>query len=146
MNTITITRRDNGFVLSVDGGSIECGTTAEVMSRVGHEMGMTYGKAQRQLFERMEAAEKVTRDLEAENDALFRAKSDLEKENADAEILHRVWDEVNDLSDSINQGYVTEADLRRVLREEYDIEINWQRTMPKAVSLRIGGSGRPMSF
>ena len=146
MNTITITRRDNGFVLSVDGGSIECGTTAEVMSRVGHEMGMPFNKAQRQLFERMEAAEKVTRDLEAENDALFRAKSDLEKENADAEILHRVWDEVNDLSDSINQGYVTEADLRRVLREEYDIEINWQRTMPKAVSLRIGGSGRPMSF
>ena len=48
----------------------------------------------------------------------------LDKENADAEILHRVWDEVNDLSDSINQGYVTEADLRRVLREEYDIEIN----------------------
>ena len=82
MNTITITRRDNGFVLSVDGGSIECGTTAEVMSRVGHEMGMPYGKAQRQLFERMEAAEKVTRDLEAENDALFRAKSEFEKENA----------------------------------------------------------------
>lgn len=48
----------------------------------------------------------------------------LDKEGADAEILHRVWDEVNDLSDSINQGYVTEADLRRVLREEYDIEID----------------------
>ena len=82
MNTITITRRDNGYILSVDGGSIECGTTAEVMSRVGHELGMPYGKAQRQLFERMEAAEKVTRDLEAENDALFRAKSEFEKENA----------------------------------------------------------------
>ena len=82
MNKITITRADNGFVLSVDGGSIECGTTAEVMSRVGHELGMPYGKAQRQLFERMEAAEKVTRDLEAENDALFRAKSEFEKENA----------------------------------------------------------------
>jgi hypothetical protein len=47
----------------------------------------------------------------------------LDKEQADKEILHRVWDEVNDLSDSINQGYVTEADLKRVLREEYDIEI-----------------------
>ena len=79
---ITITRADNGFVLSVDGGSIECGTTAEVMSRVGHEMGMPFSKAQRQLFERMEAAEKVTRDLEAENDELFRAKSEFEKENA----------------------------------------------------------------
>lgn len=48
----------------------------------------------------------------------------LDKEQADKEILHRVWDEVNDLSDSINQGYVTEADLKRVLREEYDIHID----------------------
>lgn len=48
----------------------------------------------------------------------------LDKEQADKEILHRVWDEVNDLSDSINQGYVTEADLNRVLREEYDIYID----------------------
>ena len=79
---ITITCKDGAYIVTIDGGSIECGTTAEVMSRVGHEMGMPYGKAQRQLFERMEAAEKVTRDLEAENDALFRAKSDLEKENA----------------------------------------------------------------
>lgn len=81
-NQITITRAESGYILSVDGGSIECGTTAEVMSRVGHELGMPYGKAQRQLFERMEAEEKVTRDLEAENDALFRAKSEFEKENA----------------------------------------------------------------
>lgn len=48
----------------------------------------------------------------------------LDKEQADKEILHRVWDEVNDLSDSINKGYVTEADLKRVLREEYDINID----------------------
>lgn len=48
----------------------------------------------------------------------------LDKEGADKEILHRVWDEVNDLSDSINQGYVTESDLKRVLREEYDIYID----------------------
>ena len=80
-NQITINFADSGYILSVDGGSIECGTTAEVMSRVGHELGMPYGKAQRQLFERMEAAEKVTRDLEAENDALFRANTELSKEN-----------------------------------------------------------------
>ena len=79
--SITITRADNGFVLSVDGGSIECGTTAEVMSRVGHEMGMPFNKAQRQLFERMEAAEKVTRELESENDLLFRANTELSAEN-----------------------------------------------------------------
>ena len=48
---------------------------------MGHELGMPFNKAQRQLFERMEAAEKVTRDLEAENDALYRAKSEFEKEN-----------------------------------------------------------------
>ena len=81
MNTITITRRDNGFVLSVDGGSVECGTTAEVMSRVGHELGMPYGKAQRQLFERMEAAEKLADDLVSENNALLRANTDLCYEN-----------------------------------------------------------------
>ena len=79
--SITITRRDNGYILSVDGGSIECGTTAEVMSRVGHEMGMPFNKAQRQLFERMEAAEKVTRELESENDLLFRANTELSAEN-----------------------------------------------------------------
>ena len=81
MNTITITRRDNGFVLSVDGGSIECGTTAEVMSRVGHEMGMPFNKAQRQLFERMEAAERLADDLVSENNALLRANTDLCNEN-----------------------------------------------------------------
>ena len=79
---ITITRKDGAYIVTIDGGSIECGTTAEVMSRVGHEIGMPFNKAQRQLFERMEAAEKVTCDLEAENDALFRAKSEFEKENA----------------------------------------------------------------
>ena len=90
-NQITISRRDNGFVLSVDGGSIECGTTAEVMSRVGHEMGMPYGKAQRQLFERMEAAEKVTRDLEAENDLLFRANTELSAENVTLKSAIVAW-------------------------------------------------------
>ena len=81
MNTITITRRDNGYILSVDGGSIECGTAAEVVSRVGHEMGMPFNKAQRQLFERMEAAEKLADDLVSENNALIRANTDLRHEN-----------------------------------------------------------------
>ena len=80
-NQITITRRDNGYILSVDGGSIECGTTAEVMSRVGHEMGMPFNKAQRQLFERMEAAERLADDLVSENNTLIRANCDLANEN-----------------------------------------------------------------
>lgn len=45
----------------------------------------------------------------------------LDKEGADIESLKRVWGEVNDLSDSIANGYVKLADLRRVLNEEYDI-------------------------
>lgn len=81
MNKITITRRDNGFVLSVDGGSIECGTTAEVMSRVGHEMGMPFNKAQRQLFERMEAAEHQVDYLHQVNEEGVKINAILRDEN-----------------------------------------------------------------
>ena len=81
MNTITITRRDNGYILSVDGGSIECGTTAEVMSRVGNEMGMPYIKAQRQLFERMEAAEKVADRISSEATELRKELNDEREKN-----------------------------------------------------------------
>lgn len=63
---ITITRKDGAYIVTIDGGSIECGTAAEVMSRVGAEMGMPFNKAQRQLFERMESAEKVRKALEDE--------------------------------------------------------------------------------
>lgn len=64
---ITIWKASDGtFTLCVDGGNIECSTTAEVMSRVGSEMGMPFNKAQRQLFERMESAEKVCKALEDE--------------------------------------------------------------------------------
>lgn len=81
-NQITITRRDNGFVLSVDGGSIECGTTAEVMSRVGHEMGMPFNKAQRQLFERMENAERLADELEQKITDYAEIAADLQADNA----------------------------------------------------------------
>lgn len=40
----------------------------------------------------------------------------------DAE-LRRFWDEVNYLSESIVQGYVSLADLRHTLRTEREIEI-----------------------
>lgn len=46
-----------------------------------------------------------------------------DKEHADAEIIRRVWGEVNVLSDSISEGRVNVADLRRVLRDEYGIGI-----------------------
>lgn len=45
----------------------------------------------------------------------------LDKENADKEIIVRVWHEINDLADSITKGYVSVSDLRQVLREEYGI-------------------------
>lgn len=41
----------------------------------------------------------------------------------EAEKLKAVWDEVNDLSDSVAKGYVNINDLLEVLSSEYDIEI-----------------------
>lgn len=81
-NQITISRRDNGYILSVDGGSIECGTTAEVMSRVGHEMGMPFNKAQRQLFERMETAENLADELEQKITDYAEITAELQADNA----------------------------------------------------------------
>ena len=46
-----------------------------------------------------------------------------DKEHADAEIISRVWGEVNALSDEISEGRVNASDLKRVLREEYGIGI-----------------------
>ena len=39
------------------------------------------------------------------------------------EELQRIWDKVNDVSDSVAKGYVNVSDLRNVLREEYGINI-----------------------
>lgn len=46
-----------------------------------------------------------------------------DKENADKEIIRRVWHEVNELSESISQGYVSVSDLRDTLLNEYEINI-----------------------
>jgi hypothetical protein len=46
-----------------------------------------------------------------------------DKENADKEIIQRVWYEVNELSDSISKGYVSISDLRNTLLNEYEINI-----------------------
>lgn len=46
-----------------------------------------------------------------------------DKENADIEIIQRVWQEVNELSESIAEGYVTIPDLCRTLAEEYNITL-----------------------
>lgn len=41
-----------------------------------------------------------------------------DKEGYATEDLQRIWGEVNDLSESIVQGYVNVADLKNVLRQE----------------------------
>lgn len=48
----------------------------------------------------------------------------LDKFAASKEDLQRVWDEVNDLSDSVKKKYVSLEDLKTVLVEEYDIHLN----------------------
>ena len=47
----------------------------------------------------------------------------LDKEGMDAEQLQRIWHEVEALSESVRDGYVSAPDLIRVLREEYEIDI-----------------------
>lgn len=47
----------------------------------------------------------------------------LDKEGMEAEQLQRIWREVEALSESVRDGYVSAPDLIRVLREEYEIDI-----------------------
>ena len=47
----------------------------------------------------------------------------LDKEGMDAEQLQRIWREVEALSESVRDGYVSATDLIRVLRDEYEIDI-----------------------
>lgn len=47
----------------------------------------------------------------------------LDKEGMDAEHLQRIWREVEALSESVRDGYVSAPDLIRVLRDEYEIDI-----------------------
>ena len=47
----------------------------------------------------------------------------LDKEGMDAEQLQRIWREVEALSESVRDGYVSAPDLIRVLRDEYEIDI-----------------------
>lgn len=48
----------------------------------------------------------------------------LDKFAASKDDLQRVWDEVNRLSDSVKQKYVSLNDLKAVLRDEYDIYLD----------------------
>jgi hypothetical protein len=46
-----------------------------------------------------------------------------DKEGYNASDIRRVWQQVNSLSESVSGGYVSIADLRKTLNEEYDILI-----------------------
>ena len=48
-----------------------------------------------------------------------------DKQNADAEIIQRVWQEMQELSQSIIDGYVSVADLNGTLRKEYGVDIHF---------------------
>ena len=67
-NQITITRRDNGYVLCVDGGSIECETDTELVNRFCAEMGMTQMRASKEMFEMYAAVKKERDELTADRD------------------------------------------------------------------------------
>ena len=65
---LTIDKTDSGYILCVDGGSIECQTESEVMSRVGAEMGMPYMKANKEVFDQYAAVKKERDELTADRD------------------------------------------------------------------------------
>ena len=48
-----------------------------------------------------------------------------DKENADAEVIQRVWEEMQELSQSIIDGYVSVSDLKDTLSNEYGVDINF---------------------
>ena len=50
-------------------------------------------------------------------------KLPVDKEGADGDIIRRVWHEINDLAQSVVDGYVNLHDLRQVLLDEYEIEV-----------------------
>lgn len=47
----------------------------------------------------------------------------MQPEGMEAEQLQRIWREVEALSESVRDGYVSAPDLIRVLRDEYEIDI-----------------------
>ena len=68
------------------------------------------------------AVAQATNDALAASAAIFLTVL-CDKENADAEIVQRVWQEMQELSQSIIDGYVSVSDLRDTLRKEYNINV-----------------------
>ena len=70
------------------------------------------------------AVEQATNDALTASAAIFLTVL-CDKENADAEIIQRVWQEMQELSQSIIDGYVSVSDLKDTLRKEYGVDINF---------------------
>ena len=68
------------------------------------------------------AVERATNDALAASAAIFLTVL-CDKESADAEVIQRVWQEMQELSQSIIDGYVSVSDLRDTLRKEYNINV-----------------------
>ena len=74
MNTITITRRDYGYILSVDGGSIECATLGAALDIVRRETGDTASSAKWEALEAAQAElDAMTADRDKYKDWWFKA-------------------------------------------------------------------------
>ena len=70
------------------------------------------------------AAQRATNDALAASAAIFLTVL-CDKENADAEVIQRVWQEMQELSQSIIDGYVSVSDLKDTLSNEYGVDINF---------------------
>ena len=63
----------------------------------------------------------IARDKAVDTTAVIFLTVLCDKEGYAMDGIQRVWGEVNDLSDSIREGRVCVKDLKKVLREEYEI-------------------------
>lgn len=70
------------------------------------------------------AAQRATNDALAASVAIFLTVL-CDKESADAEVIQRVWEEMQVLSQSIIDGYVSVSDLKDTLSNEYGVDINF---------------------
>ena len=71
----------------------------------------------------IDRAAKATRDTAIRLTSTIFLSVLCDKEGADAEIVRRVWNEMNELADSVSQGYVSVSDLADTLRKEYGVNI-----------------------
>ena len=70
------------------------------------------------------AVERATNDELTASAAIFLTIL-CDKEGADAEVIQRVWREMQELSQSIIDGYVSVSDLKDTLSNEYGVDINF---------------------